>query len=181
MTMTIEEAAKQLATRLDIPTPDGESLAEFRLSFDRLLYINDLKTELMELAESRTLMVRRHNGGPLPKDSMVSESSQVDIAEAQAALEGVGRKFVLVESVSSSGVPERGKLNDWINKSREIAQRIGVERWNAGQRQISGRNIAGAVTQELAKDKTTHGLQGPRSEDNVRNIGLKGWRFISPD
>lgn len=39
-----------------------------------------------------------------------SESSQVDIAEAQAALEGVGRKFVSAESSATSGAPESAGL-----------------------------------------------------------------------
>lgn len=104
--MTIEAAANQLATRLDIPTPDGESLAGFRLSFARLQRIGDLKTELLRLAASRTLRARYPDGGYLPEDSMISESSQVDISEAQTALEVMGWTFVSIESAASSGALE---------------------------------------------------------------------------
>lgn len=77
---------------------------------------------------------------------------------------------------------ERGVVsaNDWIAKARKIADQIGLERWNNGQRQITGRNIAAAVASELAKDESTHGKLGERGEDNVRTVGLKEWKFIPP-
>jgi hypothetical protein len=106
MTMTIEEAAKELAARLDIPTPDGESSIEFRLSFARLQRIGDLIAELLRLANGRTLRTRYPDGGYLPEYSEVSESSQVDIAEAQTALDGMGWKFAAEESAASSGAPD---------------------------------------------------------------------------
>lgn len=112
MTMTIEEAAKELAARLDITQPTGwpENIdsvtAEFRLSFARLQRIGDLKTVLLRLATTRTLRACYPDGGYLPEDSMISESSQVDIAEAQAALEVMGWKFAAEESAASSGAPE---------------------------------------------------------------------------
>jgi hypothetical protein len=106
MTMTIEEAAEKLAADLDIPTPDGESSIEFRLSFAKLQRISDLKTELLRLATSRTLRARYPDGGCLPENSEVSESSQVDIAEAQTALEAMGWTFASEGISLSSEAPE---------------------------------------------------------------------------
>lgn len=68
----------------------------------------------------------------------------------------------------------------WIALAKDIAQRIGEERWRRGERQISSRNIAAAVAVELGKDYSTRGVQGQRGEDNVRNIGLRGWIFRPP-
>lgn len=70
--------------------------------------------------------------------------------------------------------------DDWIAKARAIAGRIGLERFNNGQQQITGRNVAAAVANELASDTSTHGRLGPRGDDNVRNEGLRGWTFIPP-
>ena len=80
-------------------------------------------------------------------------------------------------------IPGRGRnfnADDWKSKAREIADRIGLKRWRNGQRQISARNIAAAVTGELAKDPTTHAKKGQRGEGNVRNLALRGWKFIPP-
>lgn len=92
-----------------------------------------------------------------------SEECGADDCRAQADTEA-----------ASSGAPA------WIAKARDLAQRIGEGRWRRGERQITSRNIAGAVAVELEKDVSTHGLQGPRGEDNVRNIGLRGWIFRPP-
>lgn len=70
---------------------------------------------------------------------------------------------------------------DWIAKACAKAQELGLKKWKEeGVRQITARNICDAVATELAKDPTTHGLQGPRSSSNVRVEGLRGWQFKPP-
>jgi hypothetical protein len=66
---------------------------------------------------------------------------------------------------------------DWIAKAKIKAQEIGDEQWAAGIRQISARNICGTVATSLAEDQSTWGKQGPRSSDNVRVGGLRGWKY----
>lgn len=70
--------------------------------------------------------------------------------------------------------------DNWIQKARTIADRIGPEKYRAGMRQITARNICDAVASELALDETTWGQQGARGADNVRNVGLRGWEFTPP-
>lgn len=69
---------------------------------------------------------------------------------------------------------------DWIAETVKIADRIGNERWDIGQRQITARNICDAVATELSQEANRRfwGKQGPRSADNIRNIALKGWKFV---
>jgi len=70
--------------------------------------------------------------------------------------------------------------NHWITKARKIADRIGLEWHRSGIGQITARNICEAVATELEKDNSTHGLQGPRRPTNVRQEGLRGWKFKRP-
>ena len=115
MTMTIAEAAAELAVRLntdvllegiDLPEPSEKSSAEFHLSMARMMQMDDLKESLLTLAANGVLRVRRCNGGYLPQGTEVSESSHVDVLEAQTALEGNGEKF----EVLLSGAPESSPL-----------------------------------------------------------------------
>ena len=70
---------------------------------------------------------------------------------------------------------------DWKDKAKIIAQEVGLEKYRRdGVRNISVRGVHGEVATRLAKDPSTHGLQGQRSADNVRVEGLKGWKFIYP-
>lgn len=132
MTMTIEEAARELAARLDITPPAGwpenidSTKAEFRLSFGRLLQMSDLKTKLLELANNRTLRTRYPDGWHLPEESEVSESSQVDIAEAQAALEELGKKFVPEGIPLSPGAPDGNELPASLPQEKQAIS--GVDR-----------------------------------------------------
>lgn len=68
--------------------------------------------------------------------------------------------------------------DSWQARAVEIANRIALEWWKSGRQEITARGLAGKVTGELAKDPRNHGKRGPRSESNVRNLGLKGWKFI---
>lgn len=70
--------------------------------------------------------------------------------------------------------------NDWIAKCRAIADRIGLEIYTTGRRHISGHFVSEAVADELGADESTWGLQGPRSSENVRTKGLRGWKFKPP-
>lgn len=70
--------------------------------------------------------------------------------------------------------------DDWIVQARAIAEKIALERWDRGEREITARNICEAVATELAMDSTTHGTRGERSSGSIRNIALKGWKFIPP-
>jgi hypothetical protein len=69
---------------------------------------------------------------------------------------------------------------DWKVKVKQIADGIARGRWEKGIRQITARNIVREVTNELAKDQTTFGTRGRRSEHNVRTEGLRGWKFLPP-
>lgn len=68
--------------------------------------------------------------------------------------------------------------DDWPDKARAIADRIALERYARGEREITARNICEAVATELAKDSTTHGTRGERVSGSIRNEALKGWKFI---
>lgn len=57
-----------------------------------------------------------------------------------------------------------------------IANQVARRKLNAGIQQISIREVAGAVTSELAKDFRTHGQRGPCGESTVRKI-LRGWTY----
>lgn len=70
--------------------------------------------------------------------------------------------------------------NNWTDKARAIADSEALTRYTRGEREITARNISGAVATELAKDSTTHGIRGERGAGNIRNIALKGWKFIPP-
>lgn len=82
------------------------------------------------------------------------------------------------QGTNPSGGEHNNNDGDWRIKAKHIAQRLGEEQVkNTGARQVTGRNICEAVANELAMDASTHGKQGPRSADNVRTVGLKGWKF----
>ena len=70
--------------------------------------------------------------------------------------------------------------DDWRVKARTITDRVALERYTRGEREITARNICDAVATELGKDSTTHGNRGQRSSGNVRNNVLKGWKFTPP-
>lgn len=85
----------------------------------------------------------------------------------------------LIATESSNVIPiDRG----WKDKAKAIAQEVGLEKYRRdGVRNISARSVCDEVAVRLAKDPSTHGLQGQRSADNVRVDGLKNWKFIPPE
>lgn len=80
------------------------------------------------------------------------------------------------------GVPAKPGATDaaWKTRARELAQEFGEAKWARGEREITARNICRVVAKELGKKPEFHGNRGPRSESNVRNEALKGWKFSPP-
>ncbi|WP_244108874.1 hypothetical protein [Burkholderia anthina] len=91
-----------------------------------------------------------------------------------------------MQSTSSSEPRTNGKSvrtngENWQERARELAQEIGLKKWNSGIRNISAREVAPSVATELGKERKYWGKQGARSESNVRNEALRGWTFQPPD
>ncbi|RFC31629.1 MAG: hypothetical protein DID92_2727745637 [Candidatus Nitrotoga sp. SPKER] len=89
--------------------------------------------------------------------------------------------------VGSSASQEGGSpsiessLDSLKRKAQEIAQKLGEEQIaNTGAWQVNSSSICESVADELAKDSSTHGRQGPQSAGNVRTKLLAGWIFIPP-
>lgn len=71
-------------------------------------------------------------------------------------------------------------VQSWTEKAITIANRIALQKFECGIREITARNICNDVAIELATDNATHGSRGPRSADGIRNRALKGWKFTPP-
>jgi hypothetical protein len=69
---------------------------------------------------------------------------------------------------------------EWVIEARKIADKIALERWDAGMQQITARNICDAVATNLAKDSKYWGTKGPRTGGNIRKEALEGWKFKPP-
>lgn len=77
------------------------------------------------------------------------------------------------------------KQEEWMSKSVELANAIGLRKWEAGERQITARKICNSVATELAKGEPEepqkyHGTQGPRAAHAIRSKALAGWKFAYP-
>jgi len=83
---------------------------------------------------------------------------------------------IVVEKVKNT---DQGN-HDWITEAITIANREGKKRWDSGMRQITARNICDKVATELAKDSKYDGNRGARIGGTIRNVALKGWKFIPP-
>lgn len=103
---------------------------------------------------------------------MFAQPYEIEISYESALTPAAGKDEALKGASPGGG--------DWIAKAWEIANRIGLERWETGRRQITARYICEPVAECLALDETTHGIQGPRGSDNVRVEGLRGWKFTPP-
>jgi hypothetical protein len=67
---------------------------------------------------------------------------------------------------------------EWVRAAIASADRIAAERYGHGMQEISARYIAAPVAAELSKVSAYHtNNRGPRSEGNIRNVALKGWKF----
>lgn len=139
-----------------------------------------MKTQLMDAAESGDLIVRHpHTLLPYRPDTKRDFYELVSLSDLNAWFKTQGVEYQLhIEEPEQ--VLSRPSDDVWITKARAIADRIGLEKFRAGIQQITARNICDAVATELSLDKTTWGLQGPRSTDNVRNAGLRAWKFTPP-
>lgn len=156
-------------------------------------YRNDcLKWE----SNQESLRAKRHD-----PNSELSESEWAMLDEPQPGLEQASDQLCLTPifppeiknrlwcfdfvvaspAANAEAVPVTSPSDDgWIEKAQVIADKIGLEKYRNGIRQITARNICEAVASELELDETTWGKQGPRGADNVRNEGLRGWKFIPP-
>src|SRR5471032_1021825 len=90
----------------------------------------------------------------------------------------------LSTSVTAPSIAQ-AQAEDWVVKSVALANEIGGRKWAQKEYGITARNICNAVATELAKGEPGepqkyHGSQGPRSAGSIRNIALKGWKFIHP-
>ena len=118
-------------------------------------------------------------GMPLTVISNIDSSSLVYVSknDVNAWLTEAGVDYTWkpkpIPIKAAPGVP-------WEEKAQAIANKIGLERYDNGIHQVTAHNISEAVAIELNTDTTTHGIQGPRSANNVRTVGLKGWKFSMP-
>lgn len=111
----------------------------------------------------------------LPPELVALARKRVDAPERNDAAVSAGNGAPV-----KVGAGEMATGDDWTTKAKAIADRIALEQYNNAIRQITARSICGAVAEELAKDETTWGLQGPRSSSNVRTDGLRHWKFTPP-
>lgn len=113
-------------------------------------------------------------------------SYQLTVDELRKYAERYG-VTVQIEGEPSASASEISKappiltIADWVARARELAQAIGLKKWNTGIRNISAREVASSVASELGKEPKYWGNQGPRGESNVRNEALRGWKFQPPD
>ena len=82
------------------------------------------------------------------------------------------------KTAKPQGEPVTG--DHWTVKARAIADKLALERYKRGEREITQRNICNAVHLKLADDTKAWGTHGPRSAGNIRNVALKEWKFIPP-
>jgi hypothetical protein len=108
----------------------------------------------------------------------VEEWLETTSVQGDAAAAAKGKA---AQGTNPSGGEHNNNDGDWTIKAKHIAQRLGEEQVkNTGARQVSGHSICEAVADELAKDASTHGTQGPRGANSVRTVGLEGWKFCPP-
>ncbi|CAG9163842.1 hypothetical protein [Cupriavidus pinatubonensis] len=89
-----------------------------------------------------------------------------------------------VDENQANGHDSQDASVDWKKRAQELAQNMGAARWRRdGIRNQSTRSLSPAVAIEMAKDEYRKywGMQGPRSESNIRNEALKGWKFVPPE
>lgn len=99
--------------------------------------------------------------------------------EQQATVSDIRLKF----SVARAGQADAKK--EWISVAVALANKIGLERWNRGVKEITVRNIIKAVAKALAEGEPGdpqkyHGTRGPRAAGSIRTHALKGWKFVEP-
>ena len=105
-------------------------------------------------------------------DALQRESKQRQLKELEAEL--VATQITEPAKQQGESLPD----DHWTVKARTIANKIALEKYNRGEREITARNICDAVASELGKDPKNNGTRGPRTAGNIRNVALKGWKFI---
>ncbi|HNT63774.1 MAG TPA: hypothetical protein PKH90_13080 [Candidatus Desulfobacillus denitrificans] len=90
-------------------------------------------------------------------------------------------------ALSSSDSDDQGmprKKSEWpawlVDKAWKDADEIALERYNSGQGKFSARSIAPDIAALWREDEGTWGKGEPRGDGDIRNNGLKGWRFVPP-
>lgn len=112
----------------------------------------------------------------LPRELVALARQQSDAPEQNDAATSAGNDA----PVKVGGGDTATEDEDWPTKAKAEADRIGLEQYKTGIRQITARSICGDVAAALSKDESTWGLQGARSSSNVRVKGLRGWKFTPP-
>lgn len=116
--------------------------------------------------------------------SNVAEAQPTTAADAAASGEIIEPRHAAETSgatpTDNTSIDTSGHATDWKDRAQELAQQIGEAKWQTGVCQVTARNICGAVASELAKDPKYHGIQGPRTGNNIRSEALKGWKFLPP-
>lgn len=67
-----------------------------------------------------------------------------------------------------------------VERAKNAADEIALKRFRAGAGKFSARSIAPDIAASWRKDESTWGKSEPRGEGDIRNNGLKGWRFVPP-
>jgi len=164
---------------VDIFLPESFPSDEVAGKFKNLMEIakaNNLRTihfkiNLPEFAAWCAPVVRDLTGRDIPPELAALAKAATQAAPMVEAVPAAKVETVPVETPSG---------DDWKVKARAIADRIALEKYDRGEREITARNICDAVATELAKDSTTHGIRGERSAGNIRNLAINGWKFIPP-
>jgi hypothetical protein len=164
-----------LGQRLDVAAPSKEEIA-------RHLTHRDERYGWTSFADVR--ISAKWFAGALARQRIPPPSFVLDLVPEQESPAVAADK--VVEALPVSHRQEEAKdaeqgTKGWKVQAREIAQDIGLVRWNRGERNITARNICDAVATELGKNQKHHGNQGPRSAGAVRSLALKGWKFPHPN
>jgi hypothetical protein len=81
------------------------------------------------------------------------------------------------------GKPKKNAWPAWlVDRAWKDANDIALKRYNSGQGKFSARSIAPDIETLWRKgeNESTWGKGEPRGEGDIRNNGLKGWRFVPP-
>ncbi len=145
------------------------------------LSLDDEIKELTSAAHAQTLSVTVGEKPPFKKRTLILKSSFLQWLPLHGYAELAEALIERNDDDDEDGADglyftDYGKY-PWITEAIKLADRIGQQRWNQGQREITARNICEAVAMELAKVESFHGTRGPRSASDIRNRGLKGWKF----
>ncbi len=143
------------------------------------LILDDVIKELLSAVEAQEVVLGISQNPPFTPETLITKSSFLEWLPGHGFIE-LAEELADCAQVTLTNQPlDSGEKLDWRAKAKELADTLGQERWDRGERQITARNICDAVQKELAKLKDCHGLQGPRGASDVRNRGLKGWKFDS--